>query len=114
MSRPLNGERPRGSAGAGENLFTAVGRLSAHGSNAASINVPSVKALFLTHGGSGRERVFAQMTELCGHFPLAALGLRVDEIRSGVSESRVRDFAAELAGLAARSGTAEAGAGATG
>ena len=75
--------------------------------------VPNV-ALFLTHGGSGRERVFAQMTELCGHFPLAALGLRVDELRSGVWESRVRDFAAEIAGLVTRSGTAEAGAGATG
>ena len=59
-------------------------------------------ALFLTHGGSGRERVFAQMTGLCGRFPLAALALREQELREGGWEGRARAFAAEIAALAAR------------
>lgn len=58
-------------------------------------------ALFLTHGGSGRERVFAQMTGLCGRFPVGALALREQELREGSWEGKVRGFAAELAALAA-------------
>ena len=60
-------------------------------------------ALFLTYGGSGAERVFAQLTALCGRLPLAALAIREHELRPGGWESRVRAFAAEVAALADRS-----------
>jgi flavodoxin len=59
-------------------------------------------ALFLTHGGSGRERTFAQMTGLCGRFPLTALALREQELKEGSWEGRARAFAAEIAALAGR------------
>jgi len=65
-------------------------------------------ALFLTHGGSGRERVFAQMTGLCGRFPLAALAVREQELKEGGWEGRTRAFAAEVAALVARNAAAAA------
>ncbi|HUF35223.1 MAG TPA: flavodoxin [Gemmatimonadales bacterium] len=58
-------------------------------------------AMFLTHGGSGRERVFAQLTELCGRLPLAALAVREEELKEGGWEGRTRGFAAEIAAIAA-------------
>ena len=67
-------------------------------------------ALFLTHGGSGRERVFAQMTALCGRFPLAALALREQELRAGGWEAWARAFAREVREQAERRHGTEAGA----
>jgi hypothetical protein len=37
-------------------------------------------AFFLTHGGTGENRVLRQMEELCGTAPLAVLGLRELEV----------------------------------
>ncbi|HEU5042435.1 MAG TPA: flavodoxin [Gemmatimonadales bacterium] len=57
-------------------------------------------ALFLTHGGTGRERVFSQLTALCGRFPLGALALREQELKAGNWEPRARAFAREILTLA--------------
>ena len=59
-------------------------------------------ALLLPSGGSGAERVFAQLTALCGRLPLAALAIREHELRTDRWERRVHTFAAEVAALAAR------------
>lgn len=53
-------------------------------------------AFFLTHGGSGRARVFRQMAELTGKAPLATLGVRELELRRGSFRERVRDLVEEL------------------
>ena len=58
--------------------------------------------LFITHGGSGRERVFAQLTGLCGRFPLAALAVREQQLKDGDWEEPARAFARELAVLVSR------------
>lgn len=66
--------------------------------------------LFLTCGGSGQERVFGQLTALCGRFPLAALALRELELRQEGWEERTRAFARELTTLLARRRAPLAGA----
>ena len=58
-------------------------------------------ALFLTHGGTGRERVFSQMTALCGRFPLGAFALREQELRGGW-EPQARAFARDMLATARR------------
>lgn len=58
-------------------------------------------ALFLTHGGTGRERVFSQMTALCGRFPLGAFALREQELRGGW-EPQARAFARDMLATAQR------------
>jgi hypothetical protein len=52
--------------------------------------------------------VFAQMTGLCGRFPLAALAVREQELKEGSWEGRARAFAAEVAALVARNAAASA------
>jgi flavodoxin len=68
-------------------------------------------AFFLTHGGTGRDKVFAQMTRLAGRQPEAVLAIRETEMPQQVLGSKVAAFANELRGkLAAASRTAEEGA----
>lgn len=49
-------------------------------------------AFFLTHGGSGKNRVFAQMTHLTAKPPVATLAVREVELRRDSFLVRVRDF----------------------
>lgn len=59
-------------------------------------------AFFLTYGGSGEERVFTQMADLCARPPLATLAVREEELRSPDWEVRVRAFAAAIGAAAER------------
>ena len=56
-------------------------------------------AFFLTHGGSARERVFRQMTEVAGRAPLRTLAIREKELSGGEWMDRARGFARELGRL---------------
>lgn len=49
-------------------------------------------AFFLTHGGSGAQRVFFQMEELCGKAPLGVMAFREAEIAQGKYRERLHDF----------------------
>jgi len=49
-------------------------------------------AFFLTTGGGGIERTFAQMEELCGKAPVGKLGLTMKEVRKGDYLERVKEF----------------------
>jgi flavodoxin len=51
-------------------------------------------AFFLTHGGSGAERVFRQMEALCGKRPVASLALRMIELPASRSNEKVEAFLA--------------------
>ena len=51
-------------------------------------------AFFLTHGGSGAERVFRQMEALCGKRPIASLALRMIELPATRSNEKVEAFLA--------------------
>ena len=50
-------------------------------------------AFFLTTGGSGIDRTFAAMAELCGKEPLARLGLTAKQVRKEDWSARVKKFA---------------------
>jgi flavodoxin len=49
-------------------------------------------AFFCTYGGSGNERVFRQMTDLCGKAPLGAMAVRDREIGGPIQGTRIREF----------------------
>jgi flavodoxin len=51
-------------------------------------------AFFLTHGGSGAERVFRQMEALCGKHSIASLALRMIELPATRSNEKVEAFLA--------------------
>lgn len=53
-------------------------------------------AFFLTHGGTGRERVFAAMSEVIGLPPVALLSVRERELGSAGAAARIDQFAAEV------------------
>jgi flavodoxin len=52
-------------------------------------------AFFLTHGGSGRYRVFAQMTDVSGLHPVATLALRAGELSTPGAIVKIARFAEE-------------------
>ena len=54
--------------------------------------------LILTTGGTGIERTFAHMEELCGRKPLAVLGLRMKEVLKGDITDNIRQFVARING----------------
>jgi len=49
-------------------------------------------AFFCTYGGSGDERVFRQMTDLCGKTPLGTMAVRHRAIGGPIQEARIREF----------------------
>ncbi|HYL57151.1 MAG TPA: flavodoxin [Gemmatimonadales bacterium] len=49
-------------------------------------------AFFCTYGGSGNERVFRQMEQVCGKAPLATMAVRDREMGSPMQDARVRKF----------------------
>lgn len=53
-------------------------------------------AFFLTHGGSGSERAFAQMEAEVQQRPEATLAVTEQEIAEGTHKSRAHEFAAQL------------------
>lgn len=53
-------------------------------------------AFFLTHGGTGRDRVFAQMQRVCGARPLALLSVREADVARGAFGLSVATFVTEL------------------
>ena len=55
-------------------------------------------AFFLTTGGSGIERTFEHMAELCGKDPLARLALKAKQVRADEWRDQVASFAQELTG----------------
>ena len=54
-------------------------------------------AFFCTQGGSGGERAFRQMEEVCGKKPVATLAILEKELK-GDFGTKVREFAKKLAG----------------
>lgn len=56
-------------------------------------------AFFLTHGGTARERVLAQMTQVAGRLPLRTLAVREKELTDTGWIDRSRGFARELGRL---------------
>ncbi len=60
-------------------------------------NLPGV-AFFLTTGGTGVDRTFKQMAELCGKQPIARLALTTKEVRKGQAADKVEAFVKELGG----------------
>jgi flavodoxin len=67
-------------------------------------------AFFLTHGGTGRDKVFAQMARLSGLQPEAVVAIRENELRKPEFGSKIAAFAIELRGKLAASRTVGAGA----
>jgi flavodoxin len=55
-------------------------------------------AFFLTHGGTGSDRVFAQMTRLAGVQPHAVLALREHDMNGPEFARKITDFAAAVRG----------------
>jgi len=55
-------------------------------------------AFFLTTGGTGIDRTFEQMAELCGKQPITRLALRTKEVRKGQASDKVEAFVRELGG----------------
>ena len=53
-------------------------------------------AFFLTHGGSARDRVFAEMTAESGISPLALLSVRERELGTPEAAAKIRSFAEVL------------------
>ena len=53
-------------------------------------------AFFLTTGGTGVEKTFEHMGELCGKSPLACLSLRTKEVRKGNYLDRVKEFVQKI------------------
>ena len=54
-------------------------------------------AFFLTTGGTGIERTFSHMAELCGRTPLATLGLTQKAVLKGPWQDDLSRFVAQLA-----------------
>jgi flavodoxin len=68
-------------------------------------------AFFLTHGGTGRTKVFAQMARLSGLQPEAVLAVRESELQKSSFGSKITAFVIELRSkLAATARTAGEGA----
>lgn len=59
-------------------------------------------AFFLSHGGTGRRRVFRQMAELCRREPVARLSVRERALARGRHRTELRAFAERLAAVVAR------------
>jgi flavodoxin len=55
-------------------------------------------AFFLTHGGTGRARVFRQMGRAAGRDPAAVLSIKASEIRARSASQKLADFARILSG----------------
>jgi menaquinone-dependent protoporphyrinogen IX oxidase len=53
-------------------------------------------AFFCTYGGSGQERVFRQMAEVCGKAPLATMAVRDREMGGAMQATRLREFVDRL------------------
>jgi len=53
-------------------------------------------AFFLTTGGSGIERTFRHMEQLCGKTPLARLALTAKQIRKGDFMDQLKQFVADI------------------
>jgi flavodoxin len=53
-------------------------------------------AFFLTTGGSGIDRTFRHMSDLCGKEPLAVLGLRDKVVKKGDPADEIRAFVETL------------------
>lgn len=49
-------------------------------------------AFFCTYGGSGTERLFRQMEEVCGKAPLATMAVRDREMGGAMQAARIREF----------------------
>lgn len=62
-------------------------------------------AFFLTTGGSGIDKTFEKMAELCGKQPQATLGLKQRDVKKGAAGEAIDAF---VAGLRADLDTAEA------
>jgi hypothetical protein len=56
-------------------------------------------AFFCTQGGSGAEKVFRDLAQLCGQSPLATLAVNDREINGHTYAQQVERFAAALAGV---------------
>jgi flavodoxin len=57
-------------------------------------------AFFCTMGGSGDERTFRKMEELCGKKPAGVLSLKTKDVMAGAYDDPVRAFVNELSGEA--------------
>jgi flavodoxin len=53
-------------------------------------------AFFCCEGGSGAEKVFRQMTDLCGRQPVSTLIIRDSDIKAGIFHPMVDEFAGKL------------------
>jgi menaquinone-dependent protoporphyrinogen IX oxidase len=49
-------------------------------------------AFFCTYGGSGNERLFRQMEQVCGRAPLGTMAVRDREVGSPTQDVRIREF----------------------
>lgn len=63
-------------------------------------------AFFLTHGGSGAQRVFGQMEELLGKAPLDVMAVREVELVNGRYHEKIRSFTESLADRLGKARTA--------
>ncbi|MGZ3693927.1 MAG: flavodoxin family protein [Bdellovibrionota bacterium] len=59
-------------------------------------------AFFLTYGGSGADRVFSQMEELCGKRPSQTLALKEADVHQRKYAEKVEEFARAVGKSAAR------------
>ncbi len=53
-------------------------------------------AVFCTEGGSGHEKVFAELTELMGSQPMARMHATEKELRDGASDRKISQFTQDL------------------
>jgi multimeric flavodoxin WrbA len=53
-------------------------------------------AFFLTHGGTGRDRVFMMMTEVSGRTPVALMSVREKDVGKPETVARIAEFAAKV------------------
>jgi flavodoxin len=53
-------------------------------------------AFFLTHGGTARDQVLAELAAVSGRTPVAELSVRERELRSAVAGARIAAFADEV------------------
>jgi flavodoxin len=63
-----------------------------------SQSLPHTKhfAFFLTHGGSGAQRVFQQMESLCGKRPVATLDVTIAEVHRKKYNEKLENFISKL------------------
>lgn len=59
-------------------------------------------AFFLTQGGTGARRVFAQLTRLCGNAPVATLAVKARDLMEGAAKAETAEFVGMLKGFLAR------------